>query len=1028
MIDFQPPLLPLLKQGYRNNWQQYLAVLSGQQGAGSGRAPIWDAVVLTARDGAQAQVYRAELERRELAGQLGIGTRYVVIPDPRGRRIGSGGAMLRVLRALADEAGAVVDLTRQRVLVVHAGAASRHMPHCATGGKLFARLPHELPDGRASTVFDEFLVSLSGLPARVPPGVLVAWGDALALFDHTQLDFERPGVVAVATLADAQDGLQHAILVPDASGHTVDQVLHRPTLEQMRRGGALTPDGQALVDMGLVWLDWPTCQQMLAIEETLHHDLETRISLNFYSDVLLPLAASADRDAYLAQESRGQPVRELVNARECIWRLLRGTPFGVEQLHPAHSMRLGSTVELLDTVRYDVLDLSAAGWSEMAASSVPQDALDRGSLVAANALVTDSNRPYRPSNETVYVCDSVLETAFRPAGKALVANVQTQRARLLVPEGIAIQQLPLQGGIWVTRVYGIVDDPTEPYGKGTFCGRPWADWLTASGASIEDLWPDAVGPDEATLWTARLYPASLDRETSLEAALWLASPETANDRLLAAWRAAPRLSFTECLQRVDAKRLVADIASVEDAVAVQRFVDGLNQERPVSELAPLLASRAHRLTRARKVADRIEEDLDPWMTMRGYRALEIASAEPRWGERAFAAMARLMCAHMAHRTRYESSLANVDGENRAVEVRSAARIDLGGGWTDTPPYCLERGGAVLNAAIELNGDLPIATSARLTVEPSIVLENRDLDATLRPVYVGDLFELTKPGDPLAIHKAVVLARGIVPLNTSPNMPVEELCRRYGHGLSLVSVTNIPRGSGLGASGIVTATLLKALSQALGEAVDEQTLYDEVVCIEQKIATGGGWGDPVGGLVPGIKLATSSPGLPQRVQVEPLALSDSFKEALNERLVLIYTGQRRLAKDLHRRVMGRWMAREPEAVALLREISELAVAMRDALLAEDLDTLGELLTQHWVCNRLLYPDASNDYFDSLMNEVKPYVTGARLVGAGGGGFVLGIATEPWQGAMPREIAAVARRAVQARVRWGALDGAMERVSA
>ncbi|NLX36653.1 MAG: hypothetical protein GXY68_08210, partial [Chloroflexi bacterium] len=92
MIDFQPPLLPLLKQGYRNNWQQYLAVLSGQQGAGSGRAPIWDAVVLTARDGAQAQVYRAELERRELAGQLGIGTRYVVIPDPRGRRIGSGGA------------------------------------------------------------------------------------------------------------------------------------------------------------------------------------------------------------------------------------------------------------------------------------------------------------------------------------------------------------------------------------------------------------------------------------------------------------------------------------------------------------------------------------------------------------------------------------------------------------------------------------------------------------------------------------------------------------------------------------------------------------------------------------------------------------------------------------------------------------------------------------------------------------------------------------------------------------------------
>ena len=100
-----------------------------------------------------------------------------------------------------------------------------------------------------------------------------------------------------------------------------------------------------------------------------------------------------------------------------------------------------------------------------------------------------------------------------------------------------------------------------------------------------------------------------------------------------------------------------------------------------------------------------------------------------------------------------------------------------------------------------------------------------------------------------------------------------------------------------------------------------------------LTTGGGWQDQVGGLWGGIKLINTAPGLPQQIQVETIKLSPETKVELASRLVLVYTGRQRLAKNLLRSVMGRWMARDPEMVWIQQEIARLAVAMRDALVGE-----------------------------------------------------------------------------------------------
>ena len=138
-----------LHQAHRNNWQRYLAQLAPHHRPASGivhggsaesARPVWDICVLTASDLRQADMVTRQLEVRRAAGLLPHTTHFVVVPDPSGLRIGSGGATLRILAALfatlARPTGELAALTgldahQKRILVIHSGGDSRRLPHCS---------------------------------------------------------------------------------------------------------------------------------------------------------------------------------------------------------------------------------------------------------------------------------------------------------------------------------------------------------------------------------------------------------------------------------------------------------------------------------------------------------------------------------------------------------------------------------------------------------------------------------------------------------------------------------------------------------------------------------------------------------------------------------------------------------------------------------------------------------------------------------------------------------------------------------
>jgi fucokinase len=217
--------------------------------------------------------------------------------------------------------------------------------------------------------------------------------------------------------------------------------------------------------------------------------------------------------------------------------------------------------------------------------------------------------------------------------------------------------------------------------------------------------------------------------------------------------------------------------------------------------------------------------------------------------------------------------------------------------------------------------------------------------------------------------------------------------RRGGGLEIRTSVSLPLGSGLGTSSILAAALLRALAEMLDVSLSSNALSDQVMHLEQQMTTGGGWQDQAGGIFPGAKLVSSGPGLRQRLRVEPVGWSPEREAAFRERLVLYYTGIRRMAKGLLQQVVGRYLARETEAVQVLHSIKTLASEMAFAMREGEWEHLGRLLDRHWRLNQVLDPNTTNAPISASLEECRPHLAGAKLAGAGGGGFLLLLARDP-----------------------------------
>ena len=345
------------------------------------------------------------------------------------------------------------------------------------------------------------------------------------------------------------------------------------------------------------------------------------------------------------------------------------------------------------------------------------------------------------------------------------------------------------------------------------------------------------------------------------------------------------------------------------------------------------------------------------------------------------------------------SLANTDvpdpvcslcvADDQIVWGRSPVRIDIAGGWTDTPPYCLMEGGSVINFAIELNGQPPLQAFVKPSKDYHIVLRSIDLGAVEKVETTEQLKDFMHVGSPFSIPKAALVLAGF----GVGEKDLKSQLDAFGSGIELTLLSAVPAGSGLGTSSILAATVLGALNDFCGLGWDKNEIGHRTLMLEQMLTTGGGWQDQFGGVLGGVKLLQTGRGFEQNPQVRWLP-NDLWTQPEHQAChLLYYTGITRTAKQILAEIVRRMFLNDNAELRLLREMKEHTQEMYEAILQNDFRKMGLLMRKTWQQNQTLDSGTNPSAIAALTELIDDLCLGYKLPGAGGGGYLYMIAKDP-----------------------------------
>ena len=1016
----------------------------------------WDYLILTASNAQQSQAYEAQLRiRRKLELISGL-KETLVIPDLRGKRIGSGGStvlcLLEVLRRevpptrLADPAAWREALERLRILIVHAGGDSRRLPAYGPCGKLFIPVPGESDSAVGPTLLDRQLPTYLALPPQADGAgqVVITAGDVLLLFDPSEVRFAPRGLTGLACSASPKEAGGHGVYRHDEDG-TVRQYLQKPSVAHQEECGMVDRYGRSNLDIGIISFDAAAAVSLLRACEV--QGREGRLSwsgpaaemieghgMDFYQEICGAIGTDTDRESYHRQmEARGcrWPRGVLAN----LYDAMHGVPAAVQVLRQCSFLHFGSGRQLIASG----LDLLQSDGGIPSA----QRCLSINNLTGSDT----------PAGSDSWVEGCRLEAPLKLCGDNLVVGVDLD-APLELPRGACLDVIEgndRQGRrVHFVRCYRNEDNFKDSAETGTFCGRPVGQWLSAVGAGPQELWPH-VPPADRTLWTARLFPAEAE-PAGFRRWLWMYEPAQATAEERQTWLSAERYSLAEVAERADPKAFYDRRAGIRAHRIGQslRWMFRAGSDFSAAELAFVLAHSENRPAIVARLLADAEQGLrtpasgpdalgparllhtlgsaiqqlghDPGVplveavpgleeALSGSQGPWLASAglSPGLPSGPWCAQAKTLAFEVLGQTivgmgsRDRPFPRNSLRKDEIVWGRAAARLDLGGGWTDTPPYSLEHGGCVINAAVNLNGQPPIHTYARVIQEPVIRITSVDLGTRVEIRRLEELLDYRKATSDFSLAKAALAISGFAPRAAAwrDGMGLPEMLEQFGGGIELTTLAAIPKGSGLGTSSIAGAVILSVIHRMMGRILTRQELFHGVLQLEQSLTTGGGWQDQIGGVVDGVKIIATRPGLVPDALIHYVPGDVLDPHANGGCTLLYYTGITRLAKNILHQVVGRYLDHQRSALATLRRLHALPHEVADAMARKDLPAFGHQIDLAWRLNTELDPHSSTPQIEAIQDGIQKYTYGAKLLGAGGGGFLLIVCKSPRDAQAVRE---------------------------
>ncbi|XP_051485160.1 L-fucose kinase isoform X2 [Apus apus] len=894
-----------------------------------------------------------------------------------------------------------------------------------------------------------------------PPGVWVCSTDMLLTVPSAPgINWENfQGVRVIAVPGSQTYARNHGVYLTDEQG-LVHNIIYKGTEAQIQECAG--PDGTVPLVCGVVFFSSDAAEQLLAthvippLDACTYMGLDSGappIQLSLFFDIVLCMAGGVTEEEFV----KGGGDTSVRSARSVLWSALRPFPLSMACIPQASYDYL--TTSASDHICSLTLLPSSAShlhFCKAAHSHVDPCLLEDGSSVT-NCLLEGSVK--LAAGSVIQHCHLQGPLEIGPgcllSGLSVDSSVALQGCPLrdLVLQGhhVRLRHLPCR----VFTLTGRLDDWQSPAEEATYLNLPWPEFFHRTGIREGDLWDTEMPPRSRCLLNARLFPVlHAHQALELQDVLWLLAPEAVASKQLARWRGAWRMSWQELLPCLDKE---AELGARQDLF----FLQGQQKVRRVllgrqdSSLLPLARSAVHqgyhqamlgtldqvastagdagvaaralacvaevlgcmargagglrsgpaangewasafRLLESGDVAGGVQElarERQKWMSS---PVLLVRAA--RHYEGAQQILVRQAVMSSCQFVTVEQ--AEMPPLGHWVQVACPARLDLSGGWSDTPPITYEHGGAVVDVAVLVDGRRPIGARVRRIGHPELRLlslggtAGSPAVARLVCQELQHLQDYCQPHAPGALLKAAFICTQVVQFPSHKPLRAQ-LLENFGGGFEVHTWSELPHGSGLGTSSILAGAVMASLYRAAGRAASTESLIHAVLHLEQRLTTGGGWQDQVGGLVPGIKIGRSKAQLPLRVEVEKIPVPDGFIQTLNDHLLLVYTGKTRLARNLLQDVVRNWYARLPSAVenthALVSNAEECAQALRQG----NLPLLGKCLDSYWQQKKCMAPGCEPLAVGRMMEVLQPHVHGQCLAGAGGGGFLYVLTRAPRQ---------------------------------
>ena len=288
-----------------------------------------------------------------------------------------------------------------------------------------------------------------------------------------------------------------------------------------------------------------------------------------------------------------------------------------------------------------------------------------------------------------------------------------------------------------------------------------------------------------------------------------------------------------------------------------------------------------------------------------------------------------------------------------IITRTPFRVSFAGGGSDLPGFYRRHEGCVLSTSI--------SKYMYISIHPTFHRKETCIKYS-RAEIVEDIRQIQHP-----IARQLLLDHKV-------------------SGVEIVSTADIPSGTGLSTSSAYTVGLINALNAFEGKYASQEKIAAQACEVEiDKLGEPIGKQDQYGTAVGGMKFIRFLPD--DMVEVEPVLMSPKVKRVLDENLLLFYTGLTHSAGEILKE-QNKNVASEQQKFENMIRMTELAHEMRQALIGGNLTRFGEILNENWLLKRELAPGISNSIVDKYYElALRSGALGSKLLGAGGGGFLL-----------------------------------------